>query len=162
MKLPTHLDVAKTNMPMLGQLLVRKRYGDFWEDETRTLPWTMRRLRREYREFSEKHIKPIALQVDKDPTSFDKDKLFLEYAKRGWATELLPPPIGSLKWGAVRHYGFNLVLKIEEMFAACGGISLFLGAHDLGFMPLVTIGSWDIFNRWVRRRFRLLCQHTAA
>jgi alkylation response protein AidB-like acyl-CoA dehydrogenase len=150
MKPPTHLDVAKESLRPLGRMMVRKRYGDFWEEETRTLPWTMRRLRRQYREFAEKRLKPRALEVDCDTSALDKDALFLEYAKRGWATELLPPPVGTLSPFCLRNYGLNLVLKVEELFAACGGIALFLGAHDLGFMPLIMSGSWPAFRDWAR------------
>jgi len=154
MKPPTHLEVAKENLTIIGRMLVRKRYGDFWEDETRTLSWTHRRMRRKYKAFADRYIRPIALDGDRDPSSIDKDTLWREYAKLGWASELLPKPIGSLPPQSVANYGFALVLKIEELFAACGGISLFLMAHDLGFMPLLVSGSPSVFFRWVIPLYR--------
>ncbi len=154
MYLPTHPEKAKEHMPFLGRLMVRKRYGDFWEEETRTLPWTMRSLRRRYRAFADQFIRPRALEVDKDVSALDKEALFREYASRGWATELLPRPVGRMKLACIRNYGMHTALKMEELCAACGGIALMLGAHDLGVAPLLLCGHLRTHIRWTMPLYR--------
>lgn len=149
MKPPTHMDVAKDHLGFLGKLLVRKHYGDFWEDETRTLSWTHRRLRRQYKKFADEYIRPRALSADTDPSGLDKEWLFREYAGRGWASEMLPPPVGKLKIACLRNWGLAMVLKVEELCAACGGIGLMLLAHDLGVAPLLVGADTKTFFRWV-------------
>jgi alkylation response protein AidB-like acyl-CoA dehydrogenase len=149
MKLPTHMDEAQKHLPMLGRLLLRKHHGSFWEDETRTLPWTFRKLRREYKAFADEFVRPYALSADLDVSTLDKDKIFLEYTKRGYASELLPPPIGNLKLRALYPWGFTGALKVEELCAACGGIGLMLLAHDLGVAPLVVSADPKTVFRWL-------------
>jgi len=149
MKPLTHLDVAKDNLLPMARMMVRQRYGDFWEEETRLLPFPFQRQRREYKAFCDKYLRPRELEVDRDLDSLDKDELFLTYAKRGYATELLPWPVGSMPVSALRNYGLGLVLKVEEMFSACAGIALFLGAHDLGLIPLAMSGSPTVFFKWI-------------
>ncbi|HUT52606.1 MAG TPA: acyl-CoA dehydrogenase family protein [bacterium] len=148
MKALTHLDVAKRHLPMIGRLMVRKRYGDFWEEETRTLPWPFGGLRRKYKAFADEYIRPRALGVDQDVSALDKEWLFTEYARRGWASELLPWPIGGMKVAALRSYGLHAALKMEELCAACGGIALMLGAHDLGMAPLLMSGDLKVLWDW--------------
>ncbi len=150
MKPPTHPDEAKKNLPLFGRLFLREHKGDLWEDETMTLPWTLRRMRRKYKAFADERIRPLELEVDLDVSKLDKDGLFKDYAKLGYATELLPWPIGTLPLPCVLGwYGVPLALKIEEITAACGGIGLMLGAHELGFAPLVLSGSPSVLTKWV-------------
>jgi len=148
MKLPTHLDVAKQYMPALGRFMIREHYGDFWEDETMTLPWMLRRARRKYKAFADRHIRPVALQADIDPSSIDKDAIIKEYAEAGMSVELLPAPIGTMNPVNIMRYGFDYALKVEELTAACGGIALMLLAHDLGFAPLILSGHLTTHLRW--------------
>ncbi|HUT51899.1 MAG TPA: acyl-CoA dehydrogenase family protein [bacterium] len=156
-KPPTHLDVAKDKLALIGRLMVRRRHGDFWEEETRTLPRGLRRLRRRYKKFADELFRPLALAVDRDPASLDKERLFREYAARGLATELLPWPLGTMKWGAVRQGGLIAsMLKTEELAAACPGLTVMVGAHDLGMGPLLVSGSWDALRRWVLPTYRRL------
>jgi alkylation response protein AidB-like acyl-CoA dehydrogenase len=154
MKPPTHLDVAKMNLSLLGRQFIRKRHGDFWEEETRRLPWTYRRLRRQYKAFADEYLRPRELAVDRDVSILDKDALFLEYARRGWATELLPKPLGSMPLRCVVPYGFSLALKVEELFSADAGMGLILGAHDLGFLPVLACGELSVFFKWVLPIYR--------
>jgi len=152
---PTHIEVAKKDLNRVARLMVRKRANDFWEDETRTLPFSMRRLRRKYRSFAERHLRPIAAAADLDPASIDKAGLFLEYARWGLATELLPPPFGTMSWSAVVRRSFlPSLLKVEEMCAACSGLTVMLGAHDLGMGPLLMSGSAPAFHRFVLPTYR--------
>jgi alkylation response protein AidB-like acyl-CoA dehydrogenase len=149
--------VAKDKLALIGRLMVRQRQGDFWEEETRTLPWSLRRLRRRYKKFADEFFRPIALAVDRDPASLDKERLFIEYTARGLATELLPWPLGTMMWGAARRGALIAsMLKTEELAAVCPGLTVMMGAHDLGMGPLMVSGSWDALRRWVLPTYQRL------
>jgi alkylation response protein AidB-like acyl-CoA dehydrogenase len=146
----THMEMAKENLGFFARQLVREHYGSFWEDETRTLPWTMRGLRRKYKDFCDEFIRPSVLAIDLDLENFDRDKLYYEYAKRGFATELLPWPIGTMKYANILGGGlFASMLKVEELCAACPGQTMFFGAHDLGMGPLLMSASPTVLFRWI-------------
>ena len=148
MKPLTHMDVAMQRLPFAGRRLVYAHTGDSWEEETATLPFPLRRLRRRYRAFADRFVRPLALAGDLNPYGLDKDALFREYARQGFAAEILPWPVGTMKLGVLPWWGLHLVLKVEELCAACGGIGLMLLAHDLGFAPLLISGSMRAFFDW--------------
>jgi len=148
MRIPTHMEVAKENLNFWARGFLAEREGTLWEEETRTLAWPLARHRRKCRAFADKHVKPLALEADRDPGSLDKAPLIREYVKAGFATEFMPPPFGTMPISAI-PYGiyFPSLFRLEEIFAACGGIGLMLMAHDLGVMPLGLAGSWKALKR---------------
>ncbi len=157
MQVPTHMNVAKMKMGFIGRHLLAERDGDLWEEETKTFPWLMARRRRKYRAFAEKYIKPYSLSADRDLENFDKQAVWSEYVKQGFATELMPFPWGNLPLGGLTSgISFSLVFKVEEMCAACGGIGLMVLAHDLGMMPLVAAGTYRSMFSWQRMIYKEL------
>lgn len=153
---PTHLDIAKKSLNPLARRLARGHEGDFWEDETMSLPYGLRRLRRKYKRFADEYIRPIALSVDKDISTLDREKLFSSYIRQGFATEMMPWPVGSLPLSAMRHGAMFASLKIEELCAACSGLAIAAFVHDLGFAPVLISASPAAYWRWVRPTYKRL------
>ena len=144
--------LAKNNLPLIGRLVYDTDPQTLWDRDTKTLPWSFRRLRRRYREFARHQIAPYALQADRDASSFDTQKLFLLAAHHGFQTELLPRPLGTMPYTAlVRSLLLPSALKAEEFCAACGGLGLSLLAHELGMAPMFVSGDPKAMLKWMRK-----------
>ena len=146
---------ARATLRPIGRLLYDTDPRSLWDRDTATLPRSLRRRRRSYREFAQSRLAPRALAADRDPSSVEMLELFGEAARRGYQTELLPPPFGDMPLSALRH-GLLLgpVLKAEELCAACSGIALGLLAHDLGTVPLLLSGEPRAIVKWLRGIYR--------
>jgi alkylation response protein AidB-like acyl-CoA dehydrogenase len=146
---------ARQTLGVLGRLIYDAEPKSLWERDTATLPRPMRRLRRAYGQFAQSHLAPHALDADRDPHSIDIPNLFLRSARRGFQTELLPPPLGSMKWSSLfRSFLLGPALKGEEFCAACAGLGLSLLAHELGMAPLFVCGDPRAVLKWMRRIYR--------
>jgi alkylation response protein AidB-like acyl-CoA dehydrogenase len=112
-------------------------------------------MRRRYRDFARESIAPLALEADRDPSAVDTKALFVESARRGFQTELLPAPLGTMRYRALaRSFLLGPALKAEEFCAACGGLGNVLLAHELGISPLFVCGNAMPVLRWLRRIYR--------
>lgn len=146
---------ARLTLGPLGRLMYDAKPRPLWERDTRTLPLPMQGLRRRYRRFARTHIAPFSLKADLNPKAVDVRALFLKSARRGFQTELMPWPIGSMKWSALAiSFLMGPALKAEEFCAACGGLGLSLLAHELGMAPLFVCGEISVITRWMRRIYR--------
>jgi acyl-CoA dehydrogenase len=147
--------VARGTLGLGGRLLYDTRARTIWERDTATLPRVFRRRRVRYREFAESHIAPHALAADLDPTSVDVEQLFVESARRGFQTELLPWPLGTMRYRALAHsFMLGPALKAEEFCAACGGLGNVLLAHELGLAPMFVCGDLGVVFGWMRKIYR--------
>lgn len=138
----------------LGRILYDTTTRSLWERDTATLPRYLRTRRRRYRDFARASLAPLALTADADPTSVDLSPLFAEAGRRGFQSEQLPPPLGTMPIVGLRHPLFHTVLKAEEFTAACGGLGLALLAHDLGTAPLFLSGDLRATTRWLGPMYR--------
>ena len=139
---------ARLALGPLGRLMYDAKPRPLWERDTRTLPLPMQGLRRRYRRFARTHIAPFSLKADLNPKAVDVRALFLKSAKRGFQTELMPWPIGTMKWSALAiSFLMGPALKAEEFCAACGGLGLSLLAHELGMAPLFLCGEVGVITR---------------
>ena len=139
----------------VGRLLYDTRSVSLWERDTATLPRVFRGMRRRYRDFARDRIEPLALEADRDPAAADVKALFVESARRGFQTELLPAPFGTMRYRALaRSFLLGPALKAEEFCAACGGLGNALLAHELGMSPLFVCGNAMPVLRWMRRIYR--------
>ncbi|MBW2614997.1 MAG: acyl-CoA/acyl-ACP dehydrogenase [Deltaproteobacteria bacterium] len=139
----------------LGRFMYDARALSIWDRDTATLPFPYRRLRKRYRAFAREYIAPHALKADADPYSIDVRDLFIKSASRGFQTELLPQPLGTMKFSSLlRSFLLGPVLKAEEFCAACGGLGLSLLAHELGMAPLFVCGDSRAVLRWMWRIYR--------
>ncbi len=94
------------------------------------------------REIAEKKIKPIREEYDAEEkfpwpivTELSKADLFGVY---------IHPNYGGLGGG-----GFELVLVVEELSKACGGIALCLAATALGAFPIMLFGTPEQKKKWL-------------
>ena len=127
----------------------------FWDRDTASLPWVFRRLRRRYRAFAADQIAPRAIEADADPHAVDVPTLFLAAAARGFATEFLPWPWGTMHPVATaRSLLLGSALKAEEFCAACGGLGLSVLAHELGIAPLFVCGELRVMFGKLGRIYR--------
>lgn len=134
----------------LGRFLYDRGTDGMWDRDTATLPRHLRRRRRAYRRFAADRIAPLAASADADPEGFDPRPLLAEAGRRGFQSELLPPPLGTMPWPALgSSMLLHVMLRAEEFCAACGGIGLALLAHDLGAAPLLLSGDLAVWQRWL-------------
>jgi alkylation response protein AidB-like acyl-CoA dehydrogenase len=146
---------ARANLGVVGRLMYDTRARTIWQRDTATLPRVFRTLRLRYREFADSHIAPHALAADLDPSSIDVQELFVESARRGFQTELLPWPLGTMKYRALaRSFLLGPALKAEEFCAACAGLSSALLVHELGMAPMFVCGDLGVVFGWMRRIYR--------
>jgi alkylation response protein AidB-like acyl-CoA dehydrogenase len=143
---------ARLRLKAMGRFLYDAEPQAIWVRDTGTLPLFLRKQRRRYRRFAERHIAPLALEADNRPESVNVQDLFLSSARRGFQTELLPWPLGTMKWAALfRSFLLPAALKAEEFCTACGGLGLSLLAHELGMAPLFVCGEPQVVLKWMRR-----------
>jgi alkylation response protein AidB-like acyl-CoA dehydrogenase len=146
---------ARRNLGAIGRLMYDADARTIWQRDTATLARVFRKLRVRYRDFAESHIAPHALAADLDPTSVDIKQLFVDSARRGFQTELLPWPLGTMKYRALaRSFLLAQALKAEEFCAACGGLGNALLAHELGMAPMFVCGDLGAVLGPMRRIYR--------
>lgn len=102
----------------------------------------------------QKEIKALARQVAEEKIipvreKYDRENQFAweivkVFAETGLTSVYLPKEYGGLGGGL-----FELVLVIEELSRACGGIALSLAATALGIMPIVMFGSSEQKQKYV-------------
>lgn len=140
----------------VGRMLYDTSERSLWERDTATLPRNLRRRRRAYREFAQAMIAPLAKRSDVAPEDVDLTPLVIEAGRRGFQTELLPPPFGTMPINGLAHPIFHTCLRAEEFTAACGGLGLALLAHDLGVVPIMLSGDVASIRRWLVPLYREL------
>jgi len=120
---------------------------EVWEQDTRSLPRQLVKYRREVREFSIRHLQPLAQKIDLAehlPVGVshpDIDKLLKMAAKKGFFSDMLPKPVGSVPLLRYRYpLAWQQAIKVEELARSCGGLMLLLSAHNLGIAPLLMSG----------------------
>ncbi len=143
------LERSAGHLAPLGRLLYDRGSEAMWERDTATLPPRLQRRRRAYREFAQTCLAPLAEVLDADPTHFDPRPLLADAGSRGFQSELLPRPFGTMPLPP-RSAGplLHVVLKAEELCCASAGAGLALLAHDLGMAPLVLSGHLPTLRRW--------------
>ena len=121
-----------------------------WERETATLPRSLARRRRRYRDFARQHLTPLVEAADTDPSGYDPRPLLTEAARAGLQSEMLPPPWGTMPLSSLRSRSLvHESLKAEELTTVCAGLGLSLLAHGLGILPLALSGDLGAIRRWV-------------
>ncbi len=96
-------------------------------------------IRETAREIAQKRIKPIAIECDeKNEFPWEIQKVI---ADAGLFGVYLPEQYGGMIDPATSNGITNLVVAVEELSKACGGISLSLAATALGTLPIVLFGT---------------------
>ncbi len=139
---------ASKNLALIGRLLADNRDLSMWERDTMTLPRGARKWRKRAKEFAREHIRPLAAQADLHPHDYDPTPLLKAAAKKGLQSLILPFPFGR---ASIRSFIKCSVLQMtvigEEFATECGGLTLLIMGHYLGFAPLQVSGS---IKTWLR------------
>lgn len=141
--------------------LIKYEIENLWEHDTRTLPLPLRKVRRRFRDFSERELKPRALALDAAPhvavgeSNPEIEELLRISAREGILTDLLPKPLGSGAIGTLRYpVAWYHAIRAEELTRGCGGLSLLLNANALGAVPIVYSGDLGAVRRFLLPAFR--------
>ncbi|MBP7736074.1 MAG: acyl-CoA/acyl-ACP dehydrogenase [Spirochaetes bacterium] len=139
---------ASQKLNFLGRILVDNREITMWEHDTKMLPRGARKWRRRALQFSREHIRPAALEADRDPHGFDTKPILKKAIKAGFQTLLLPTPLGNASFvDYLKKPSFQVVLAAEEFMTEDGGLGLMLLAHNLGLAPVFLSGHLRTYFR---------------
>jgi len=166
--LPTHLDGFVANCSQYSPKKVFKQLSPIirpiidyapitlWEQDTQRLPKALGQFRRELRSFANDHLSPLAAKIDtanhlppgeQHPELVD---LLALAAKKGYLSDMLPKPIGSVPLTRFRYpLAWQQAIKTEEMARSCGGLMLLLNAHNLGIAPLLLSGDLSAARKFL-------------
>ncbi len=99
----------------------------------------MARVVRDCAEFNERHVMPVALELDR---RMEKDHTYeaWDIIRAGMGYRFLSLIIPTLV-GGVGGLAVLFSLAMEEMCSACPGVANIFGAHALGIAPLLVAGS---------------------
>ena len=138
---------AFSGLSPLSRSIIQYDPLSLWEDDTRRLPKALANYRREVRLFSERHLQPLAMEMDTaghlpaGELSPKVNSLICLAAKQGYFSDMLPKPIGSVPLNRYRYsLAWQQAIKVEELARTCGGLMLLLSAHNLGIAPLLMSG----------------------
>ncbi|GAB3391222.1 acyl-CoA dehydrogenase family protein [Azotobacter armeniacus] len=148
---PLSPSTALKGLPAIIRRVVGYTPSSLWELETARLPSVLQAKRRQARQFAERELAPLALELDAMP-HWPVDKppqalldLLGKAGKAGWLSDMFPRPFGSASLGeTLCPIPLRACLKTEEFGRACGGQMLLLCAHMLGMAPLQL--SFDLKN----------------
>jgi len=92
-------------------------------------------MRKLFREFSEKEVKPIAADID------EEERFPVETVEKMKAIGMMGIPFES-KYGGSDGDNLSYILAVEELSKACGTTGVILSAHtSLGCNPIYTYGN---------------------
>lgn len=94
------------------------------------------------REVAEKHVRPIAAQLDREARyPWEIVEKLKEYGLMG---EWIPKEYGGGSGGIL-----NLCLIVEELSRACGGVGVAYAVNALGSFPIIFGGTEEQKQRWL-------------
>ena len=132
-----------------------------WEKDTARLPPAHATLRRRAREFADKVIAPIALELDAAPQPSCGQmhplvrEVYSKASKQGFMSDpAFPPPLGTASLRGSRYPVLSVAVKVEEFARACGGLMLALMVPALGQSPIVMSGDVSAYRRFLFPAYR--------
>jgi alkylation response protein AidB-like acyl-CoA dehydrogenase len=145
--------VSRAVVPNTPQLL--------WDQDTARLPSAHAGLRRRAREFADKVIAPIALELDVTPQPPCGQmhplmrEVFVQASRQGFQSDLaFPPPLGTASVRGDRYPVLSIAVKVEEFARACGGLMLNLMVPALGQSPILISGDANAYRRFLIPAYR--------
>ncbi|TSD99713.1 acyl-CoA dehydrogenase [Skermania sp. ID1734] len=155
---------TRTAFPRLNPLsrrIVGYTPKQLWERDTDRLPRPLAALRRRAREFADRVIAPVALELDlaPQPPLTEVHPLMREVLSRagreGFMSDMvLPPPFGTAIVMTEHHPVWALAVKVEEFARACGGLMLNLMVPALGQCPILFSGDPNAIRRFLIPAFK--------
>lgn len=100
-------------------------------------------IQRLAREFTEKEIKPVATQFEKDEEGELAEKIFRKAAEVG----ILALPIPK-EYGGSEASNVECAIVMEELAVGCGGIATAIGASWFGQTPMMMAATKEQRQRW--------------
>jgi acyl-CoA dehydrogenase len=114
-------------------------------------------LREKAREFTQNEVLPVALHYDQ--TGEFPREVIAKAHKAGLMNLSIPKAFGGEEAGSVES-----ALVVEEMAAACAGMTTSIYVNDLGLTPLILAGSEAQKKKWLpsfTKELRLACFATS-
>lgn len=96
------------------------------------------------REFAQRFITPVALELDQNPDSPARDMVIREAAKAGILGMAIPEPMGGSGLDPLAS-----ILVTEELAAACSGCAVLIGATSLGLSPILLSLDLEAIERFI-------------
>ncbi len=151
---PLRPGVAFHRLSPLIRPLVDMAPLELWLHDTRSLPWPLRRYRRQVKIFAERVIRPHAVHGDLDPHGEIGGRILHQAGRAGYLSDLLPRPLGtSNPLVMMKSLIWQHSIKMEELCAVCGGAGLLIGANALGAMPILLSGKVAQISRFLLPAF---------
>lgn len=152
---------AFERLPRVVRPLVDYAPLDPWERDTRSLRPALATLRRRLRAFAERHMAPVALEIDAHPHGRPGElapralDVLCAAGREGLLSDLLPTPLGSADPRLLLEPLYlPAALKTEELAAVDGGLMLLVCAHSLGVAPVLLSGELGAIRRFLVPAFR--------
>lgn len=105
-------------------------------------------VQREARDFGEKHIRPVALEIDRktgeDSRYFQWD-LVKKGTEYGFLRFTVPKPFGGKG-----YYTTHFAVLMEELCSFCPGVGNIFGAHALGLSPLLMAPDIRLYAKYMQ------------
>lgn len=108
----------------------------------------LKTVQKDGREFGEKHIRPVALELDRamheDPTRFPWD-LVKKSCEKGFLSYIIPKAFAGKGF-----YTTHFAVLMEELCSHCPGVANIYGAHALGISPLLLAPDIRHYSRYMQ------------
>jgi alkylation response protein AidB-like acyl-CoA dehydrogenase len=158
---PLSTRTAFKGISAMTRPLVSTSPQSLWERDTARLPAAHATLRRRAREFADKVIAPIALELDLEPQPQCAEmhplmrEVFSKASTQGFMSDLIFPwPLGTATLRGHRYPVLSLAVKAEEFARACGGLMLNLMVPALGQSPILLSGDVNAYRRFLVPAYR--------
>ena len=158
---PLSTRTAFKGVSAMTRPLVSTSPQSLWERDTARLPPVHATLRRRAREFADKVIAPIALELDLEPPPQCAQmhplihQVFSKASRQGFMSDLIFPwPLGTATLRRHRYPVLSLAVKAEEFARACGGLMLNLMVPALGQSPILLSGNINAYRRFLVPAYR--------
>lgn len=158
---PLSTRTAFKGLGALTRPLVSATPQSLWEQDTARLPGVHAIVRRRAREFANKVIAPIALELDVTPQPPCGEmhplmrEVFSKASRQGFMSDqAFPPPLGTATVRGYRYPVLSTAVKVEEFARACGGLMLNLMVPTLGQTPILLSGDVNAYRRFLVPAYR--------
>lgn len=108
----------------------------------------LERVQKDAREFGERHIRPVALEIDRKT---GEDACYFD-----WELVRKAMPYGFLRYAVPKPFGgkgfftTHVAVLMEELCSFCPGVGNIFGAHALGLSPLLMAPDIRLYAKYLQ------------